>query len=235
MVPQARNMLYVATTSGVVSGVSLEVTPFGFLWRYEADAPLFGSLCLDSSSGNVFCCSVNGSVMALNPKGHSVWKVAPEAVEELPILAFSPLLKGSSFYPLTAAAGEERVSWIASTPPCPVDYSIKKTPKEKQVLRTRILRNIIHTCAAQAGETKEQHMKHLKGVISHKFENEVLKEEKYEARNLTPQPVRKNKKYVKQTCDFNGSGCMSLGASPPICQDRGDSLDRVQKWSPSRG
>ncbi|KAH0469757.1 hypothetical protein IEQ34_001315 [Dendrobium chrysotoxum] len=56
--------------------LSSQVTPFGFLWRYEADAPLFGSLCLDSSSGNVFCSSVNGSVMALNPKGHAVWKAS---------------------------------------------------------------------------------------------------------------------------------------------------------------
>ncbi|XP_020598161.1 putative acyl-activating enzyme 19 [Phalaenopsis equestris] len=73
-IDKALKMLYVATTSGFVSGVSLEVTPFSILWRYEADAPLFGSLCLDSSSGNVFCCSVNGDVMALSPVGNIVWK-----------------------------------------------------------------------------------------------------------------------------------------------------------------
>ncbi|KAH0448619.1 hypothetical protein IEQ34_022419 [Dendrobium chrysotoxum] len=39
-------------------------------------------------------------------------KVEPDFVEELPILASSPLLKGSRFYPLTAAIGEERVAKI---------------------------------------------------------------------------------------------------------------------------
>ncbi|KAH0452683.1 hypothetical protein IEQ34_019982 [Dendrobium chrysotoxum] len=124
--------------------------------------------------------------------------VEPEAAEELPILASSPLLKGSRFYPLVAAAGEERVTRIASSPPSPVDYTVKRTTKEKNTLRTRMLRNIIHTCAAETGQTKEQYERHLKGVISHKLEKEVLKEEKSEARNLTPQPVRRNKKFVKQ-------------------------------------
>ncbi|KAH0465837.1 hypothetical protein IEQ34_005940 [Dendrobium chrysotoxum] len=76
-------------------------------------------------------------------------KVEPEAVEDLPIPASSPLLQGSHFHPLATASGEERVSRIASIPPCPVDYSTKRTHKEKQLQRTRMLRNIIHTCAAQ--------------------------------------------------------------------------------------
>ncbi|KAH0465931.1 hypothetical protein IEQ34_006034 [Dendrobium chrysotoxum] len=124
--------------------------------------------------------------------------VEPEAVEELPIPASSPLLKGSRFHPLAATAGEERVTRIASSPPSPVDYTVKRTTKEKNTLRTRMLRNIIHTCAAETGQTKEQYLRHLKGVISHKLEKEVLKEEKSEARNLTHQPVRRNKKFVKQ-------------------------------------
>ncbi|KAH0458828.1 hypothetical protein IEQ34_011642 [Dendrobium chrysotoxum] len=124
--------------------------------------------------------------------------VEPEAVEELHIPAFSPLLKGSRFHPLAATAGEERVTRIASSPPSPVDYTVKKTTKEKNTLRIRMLRNIIHTCAAETGQTKEQYVRHLKGVISHKLEKEVLKEEKSEARNLTPQPVRRNKKFIMQ-------------------------------------
>ncbi|KAH0461557.1 hypothetical protein IEQ34_009132 [Dendrobium chrysotoxum] len=124
--------------------------------------------------------------------------VEPEAVEELPIPASSPLLKGSRFHPLAAAAGEERVTRIASSPPSPVDYTVKRITKEENTLRTRMLRNIIHTCAAETGQTKEQYVRHLKGVISHKLEKEVLKEEKSEAKNLTPQPVRRNKKFVKQ-------------------------------------
>ncbi|KAG0491985.1 hypothetical protein HPP92_005383 [Vanilla planifolia] len=91
-----RNMLYVASTSGFVSGVSLElmmdccpskhldlsrcdhsnlgkrsVMTFCIKWRIELDAPIFGSLCLDPFSGNV-----DGNVIALNPTGHIVWKVS---------------------------------------------------------------------------------------------------------------------------------------------------------------
>ncbi|PKU82734.1 hypothetical protein MA16_Dca020313 [Dendrobium catenatum] len=75
-------------------------------------------------------------------------KVELVAAEELPIPASSPLLKESRFHPLVAAEGEERVTRIASTSSSPVDYSVKRTPKEKLTLRTRMLRNIIHTFAA---------------------------------------------------------------------------------------
>ncbi|PKU87067.1 hypothetical protein MA16_Dca023758 [Dendrobium catenatum] len=112
-------------------------------------------------------------------------QVEPEAAEELPIPAFSPLLKRSRFYPLSSAQGEERAARIARSPPCLVDYSTKKTPKEKHIQRTRILRNIIHTYAAQSGQTKKEYVKQLKGVISHRFQKEVLKEEVFEAKNLT--------------------------------------------------
>ncbi|KAH0470368.1 hypothetical protein IEQ34_000091 [Dendrobium chrysotoxum] len=58
-------------------------------------------------------------------------QVDPEPVEDLPIPASFPLLQGSRFHPLAAASEEERVSRIASIPPCPVDYSIKRTSEEK--------------------------------------------------------------------------------------------------------
>ncbi|PKU83834.1 hypothetical protein MA16_Dca018467 [Dendrobium catenatum] len=72
-------------------------------------------------------------------------QVEPDADEELPIPASSPLLKGSRFYPLASAQGEERISRISRSPPCPVDYTTKKTSKEKHLQKTRALRNIIHT------------------------------------------------------------------------------------------
>ncbi|KAH0465715.1 hypothetical protein IEQ34_005818 [Dendrobium chrysotoxum] len=78
--------------------------------------------------------------------------VEPEAAEELPIPASSPLLKGSHFHPLVATTGEERVARIVSSLPSLIDYSVKRTPKEKHTLRTRMLRNIIHTCAAETGQ-----------------------------------------------------------------------------------
>ncbi|PKU60686.1 hypothetical protein MA16_Dca028413 [Dendrobium catenatum] len=86
-------------------------------------------------------------------------RVEPEADEELPIPVSSPLLKWSHFYPLASAQGEERIARIARSPPCPINYSTKKTPKEKHLQKTRALRNIIHTCAAQSGQIKEQYMK----------------------------------------------------------------------------
>ncbi|KAL0921318.1 hypothetical protein M5K25_008379 [Dendrobium thyrsiflorum] len=80
-------------------------------------------------------------------------QVELEAVEDLPIPASSPLLWGSRFHPLAAAIGEERMTRIAHAPPCLVDYSTRTTLKEKQLQRSRVLRNMIHTYFAQAGET----------------------------------------------------------------------------------
>ncbi|PKU61805.1 hypothetical protein MA16_Dca027797 [Dendrobium catenatum] len=45
-------------------------------------------------------------------------QVETEADEELPSPASSPLLKGSRFYPLASAQGEERIARIARSPPC---------------------------------------------------------------------------------------------------------------------
>lgn len=60
-----------------------------------------------------------------------------------------------------------------------------------------MLRNIIHTCTTQAGETKEWYVKHLKGVIIHYFEKQILKEETYDAKNLTPNLLRD----IRSLCD----------------------------------
>ncbi|PKU59370.1 hypothetical protein MA16_Dca028910 [Dendrobium catenatum] len=60
-------------------------------------------------------------------------QVEPEAADKLPIPASSPLLKGSRFYPLASAQGEERAARIACSPPCLVDYSTKKTSREKHL------------------------------------------------------------------------------------------------------
>ncbi|KAH0463027.1 hypothetical protein IEQ34_007609 [Dendrobium chrysotoxum] len=53
-------------------------------------------------------------------------QVETKADDELPIPTFSPLLKGSGFHPLAVDAGEERVTKIASSMLCSVDYSNKK-------------------------------------------------------------------------------------------------------------
>ncbi|KAL0921290.1 hypothetical protein M5K25_008349 [Dendrobium thyrsiflorum] len=136
-------------------------------------------LVMGSPLLKVGCCRLRTTISSTGVE--EKFKSPVESTDELPISASSALLKGSP-----ATIVEERVSRIASSP-----------PHMKQIQRTRILRNIIQTCAAQVCEIKEQYMRHLKGVISHKFEKEILEEERTEARNLTPQPVRGNKKYVK--------------------------------------
>ncbi|PKU67393.1 hypothetical protein MA16_Dca022367 [Dendrobium catenatum] len=70
-----------------------------------------------------------------------------------------PSSRGVTFHPLAAAQGNERAARIVHSPSCPVDYSTKKTPKEKHLHRTRILWNIIYTCVAQSGQTKEEYVK----------------------------------------------------------------------------
>ncbi|CAN6192018.1 unnamed protein product [Urochloa humidicola] len=69
-----QNIIYVASTSGLMTAVSFEEPSFKMLWKYEAGAPIFGSLALDHQSGKVICCLVNGLVIALNSQGTVIWK-----------------------------------------------------------------------------------------------------------------------------------------------------------------
>lgn len=73
-IDMAHNTIYVASTSGLVTAISLEVPSFRMVWQYEAGAPIFGSLVIDHQSGNVICCLVSGLVIALNSYGTVVWK-----------------------------------------------------------------------------------------------------------------------------------------------------------------
>ncbi|CAL5036314.1 unnamed protein product [Urochloa decumbens] len=73
-IDMARNIIYVASTSGLVTAVSFEEPSFKMVWKYEAGAPIFGSLALDHQSGKVICCLVNGLVIALNSQGTVIWK-----------------------------------------------------------------------------------------------------------------------------------------------------------------
>ncbi|WOK94965.1 hypothetical protein Cni_G03670 [Canna indica] len=68
------NMVYVASTSGRVTAISLVVLPFSIAWTFEAGAPIFGSLSMDYKCRNVICCLVDGHVLALNSSGAVVWK-----------------------------------------------------------------------------------------------------------------------------------------------------------------
>ncbi|MCD7446898.1 hypothetical protein HAX54_018869 [Datura stramonium] len=67
--------LYVASTSGRVTALFVGALPFGQLWVQEFGVPIFGSLRVNPSSGNVICCMVDGSVVVLDTEGSVVWKV----------------------------------------------------------------------------------------------------------------------------------------------------------------
>ncbi|KAK3003938.1 hypothetical protein RJ639_018691 [Escallonia herrerae] len=67
------NKLYVASTSGRVTAVSITALPFSKLWQQDLGAPVFGSLSINSSNGNVICCMVNGHVVSLDTSGSIVW------------------------------------------------------------------------------------------------------------------------------------------------------------------
>ncbi|KAG6486945.1 hypothetical protein ZIOFF_055526 [Zingiber officinale] len=68
------NMLYVASTSGRVTAISSVALPFDIVWTFEAGAPIFGSLTMDSKCRIVICCLVDGYVLALSFSGAVVWK-----------------------------------------------------------------------------------------------------------------------------------------------------------------
>ncbi|GJN01117.1 hypothetical protein PR202_ga18356 [Eleusine coracana subsp. coracana] len=70
----AQNMIYVASTSGLVTAISFEGLLFRTVWQYKAGSPIFASLAIDRRSGKVICCLVNGQVIALNLQGTVVWK-----------------------------------------------------------------------------------------------------------------------------------------------------------------
>ncbi|KAJ0964414.1 hypothetical protein J5N97_029536 [Dioscorea zingiberensis] len=72
-IDMVHNIIYVASTSGRVTAISLADAQFQVAWRYECRAPIFGSLCLDTH-GNVICCLVDGHVNALDSSGNVIWK-----------------------------------------------------------------------------------------------------------------------------------------------------------------
>lgn len=72
----ACNVIYVASTCGRILGISISAPQFEVIWSYEAGTPIFGSLVMDLVNGNAICCLVDGHVLALNPGGRVIWKVA---------------------------------------------------------------------------------------------------------------------------------------------------------------
>ncbi|XP_052171471.1 putative acyl-activating enzyme 19 [Diospyros lotus] len=75
VIDEIRTTLYVASTRGCVTAVSIKAMPFSKLWLHELEVPVFGSLSINSQNGNVICCLVDGHVVALDSGGSVIWKV----------------------------------------------------------------------------------------------------------------------------------------------------------------
>ncbi|KAH1256220.1 putative acyl-activating enzyme 19 [Glycine max] len=72
-IDEVRGLLYVASTGGRITAISISASPFTILWLHELEVPVFGSLAV-AHNGTVICCLVDGHVLALDPNGSIVWK-----------------------------------------------------------------------------------------------------------------------------------------------------------------
>ncbi|KAH8480748.1 hypothetical protein H0E87_030849 [Populus deltoides] len=73
-IDEVHKTLYVASTSGHVTAISIKALPFNTLWEHELKVPVFGSLSLCPSSGNVICCLVDGNIVVLDFCGSIIWR-----------------------------------------------------------------------------------------------------------------------------------------------------------------
>lgn len=73
-VDEVYEKLFVASTSGLLTAISVKALPFRKLWMQDLQVPVFGSLSINPSNRNVICCLVNGSVVALDTDGSIIWK-----------------------------------------------------------------------------------------------------------------------------------------------------------------
>ncbi|XP_019187640.1 PREDICTED: putative acyl-activating enzyme 19 isoform X1 [Ipomoea nil] len=73
-VDEMQGKLYVASTSGRVTAVSIKAQLYSVQWIKELGVPVFGSLSISFSYERVICCLVDGSVIALDASGSVVWK-----------------------------------------------------------------------------------------------------------------------------------------------------------------
>ncbi|XP_075646000.1 putative acyl-activating enzyme 19 isoform X1 [Castanea sativa] len=74
VIDEVHDTLYVASTSGRMTAISIMILPFNSLWLKELEVPVFGSPAIDSLNGNVICCLVDGHVISLDSSGSIVWK-----------------------------------------------------------------------------------------------------------------------------------------------------------------
>ncbi|XP_028791176.1 putative acyl-activating enzyme 19, partial [Neltuma alba] len=72
-IDKLRGALYVASTGGRVTAISVADFSFNTLWLHELGVPVFGSLAV-AHNGIIICCLVDGHVLALDPDGSILWK-----------------------------------------------------------------------------------------------------------------------------------------------------------------
>ncbi|KAH6767584.1 hypothetical protein C2S52_018567 [Perilla frutescens var. hirtella] len=75
---EMQQKLFVASTNGHVTALEIKNMPFKKLWKQDLGAPVFGSLSLNNSDGNIICCLVDGTVVVLSTCGSIVWKVSTD-------------------------------------------------------------------------------------------------------------------------------------------------------------
>ncbi|GAV91830.1 AMP-binding domain-containing protein/PQQ_2 domain-containing protein [Cephalotus follicularis] len=73
-IDEGHGKLYVASTSGRLTAISIKAFPFYTLWVLELQVPVFGSLSICPPNGNVICCLVDGQVVALDSTGSIIWR-----------------------------------------------------------------------------------------------------------------------------------------------------------------
>lgn len=73
-IDKIQEKLFVASTSGRVTAISLKALALAERWIHDLEVPIFGSLSIHSLSGNIICCLVDGSVVALDTDGSIIWK-----------------------------------------------------------------------------------------------------------------------------------------------------------------
>ncbi|KAM1140097.1 hypothetical protein ACFX19_040907 [Malus domestica] len=57
-----------------MTAISIMALPFSSMWRHELEAPVFGSLAINSLNGNIICGLVDGQVLALDTSGSVIWR-----------------------------------------------------------------------------------------------------------------------------------------------------------------
>ncbi|WCJ27716.1 AMP-dependent synthetase and ligase family protein [Euphorbia peplus] len=73
-IDEVRETIYVVSTSGRLTAISLKALPFYTLWQCELEVPVFGSISVSSPHGHVICCLVDGNVVALDSGGSIIWQ-----------------------------------------------------------------------------------------------------------------------------------------------------------------